>query len=246
MEECFICGVPENRAVLIEAILDKGIRKVCKSCLSKENLPKIKKIYSPFVKEERKTVYERLSKFAGINPEERRKEKNHELVNQELALRDIVEENFKRNLLESRKENPNLIRNFHWVIMRARRLKKLTQKQFAEAISEPEIAIKMAEQGILPKEGDKLVKKIENYLNINICREKPETTSINTQNQRLKEVQIEEGKKDSEEIDISFDPVSMRNLTIADLQKIKKIKEKEIFESKEDKKSQEKSSDKDL
>ncbi len=72
--------------------------------------------------------------------------------------------NFSKYVLD---ENPfGMVDNFHWIIMRARRARKLTQKQFAEAIEESEEAIKMAEKGVLAKNDLVLVNKIENHLEL--------------------------------------------------------------------------------
>ena len=93
---------------------------------------------------------------------------------QEVTLREIVDRNYEQRMPKKAGPRPEMINNFHWVVMRARRMKKLTQAQLAKQIAESEAAIKMAEQGVLPEDDYKLVNKLENYLGIKIIR--PEFT----------------------------------------------------------------------
>ena len=88
----------------------------------------------------------------------------------------------------------SLVRNFHWDMMRARRARHLTQEQLAEAIGESALAIKMAERGMLPREKERLVKKIENYLHIKIMN-MPVPAIPATQPEQTEEVPIEEIRK---------------------------------------------------
>jgi acyl-CoA synthetase (AMP-forming)/AMP-acid ligase II len=78
--------------------------------------------------------------------------KREALTSQEVTLKDIVNRKYQDRMAGriERKPVEELISNFHWVIMRARRLKKLTQEQVAQKIGEPESAVKLAEQGIFP------------------------------------------------------------------------------------------------
>jgi len=116
--------------------------------------------------------------------------------------------------------------------MRARRAKKLTQKQFAEAIEESEEAIKMAEKGVLPKDDFVLVNKIENYLGIRIKDESARERSFDEEVNQVKEEFVHNVEEDK----IKFDDVTTKTLTIADLQEMKKKREEEIFEESVDKK----------
>ena len=51
-----------------------------------------------------------------------------------------MDKNYKEKVGEdlSKKPRADLVDNFHWIIMRARRMKKLTQAQFAKEIGESE------------------------------------------------------------------------------------------------------------
>lgn len=215
--ECFICGISDDKTVLVDVIFEKGIEKICKNCLDKENLPMIKK--ARFEPEIKQSVYERLSRIAGINPEDVKPKKTEELKFQEENLRNLIDKNFSKSLqdFKGETENPHLLRNFHWIVMRVRRQKHLSQKQLAEAISESEIAVKMAEQGVLSKGGDRLIKKLEGYLGINLSK-KDESAREDLQ------VKLPDLSQQTEEIDLSS--LESRELTIADLQKISKQKER--------------------
>lgn len=213
IEECFNCGISEDRVKLFDAISKEGISKICEECALKENIPIIKKpslvksiSRKNFQEKKNQTVYERMSIMAGFKPTIK-KIKTQEEIQQEKNLRKIVEENFNKEI--SNKEKPDfLIDNFHWSIMRARRLKHLTQKELANAITEPEIAIKMIEKGILSRGAYELIEKIEKFLGIRITR--PEF------------IKRENSKK------VKFDSINTKGMTIADL---KKIEEKEDAES---------------
>ena len=216
--ECFRCGVSGDRARLFDAISSKGIVKICESCSSKEDIPIIQRPTSVQLQEsERKqTVHERLLNMAGIKEDDSQKKIFHKPISpvqQEVTLRDLVDKNFKLRVDEKTASKNNLIHNFHWILMRTRRSKHITQKQLAEAIFEPEAAIEMAEKGVLPENSSKLIKKLENYLGVKLLKQ-GDVGGIN----------LGEPKKM-----ISFNPEDTRTLTISDLRELSKRNEEEIF-----------------
>jgi ribosome-binding protein aMBF1 (putative translation factor) len=214
MNQCFRCGITENKALLFDAISEKGIIKLCRKCSFKENIPLIKKPkFSDYPEEKiksnkKQTVYERLSRISGIDDKKLVSQGNRDLLKQEENLRDIAEQNFTFQRVDENAKD-NLIDNFHWIIMRARRLKHLTQGQFAEAIAEPEIQIKEIEKGIIHEKSYPLIRKIENYLGITIMKKE-----IATQEKPTK---------------LSFDHSTTMNLKISDLKQMKQERENEIF-----------------
>jgi len=214
-DECFICGISSEKKRLFDSINEKGIAKICKECAHDEKIPlleKTEKIYEkPILKEvpvnTKSSVYERLSKITGFKKIEK-EEKNEIKEKQERELRTIVNENFKqKELSKQTRFHPFLIDNFHWIIMRARRLNHLTKEQFAKKISESETAIISIEQGNLPKDFHRLIYKIEKYLKVKITK---------------KEFEQEVEKKIRE---LGFDPIIAQNLTISDLRERKLRKE---------------------
>ncbi|HEB46976.1 MAG TPA: hypothetical protein ENI22_00720 [Candidatus Pacearchaeota archaeon] len=211
--ECFNCGISESKARLFDVVSSKGIVKICDVCFKNERMPIVRRPTTFQLKESEKnlSIYDRLSKISGIKEELRKDSKT------EINLSKIVDRNFESKVSNEKRPRPDLVDNFHWIIMRVRRLKKLTQKKLAQEISESEVAIKMAERGVLPEDDYRLVNKLESFLGIKI---------IKTKIQKLPE-------KQPVRI-IEFDPSSVQNLTIADLKRIKEEKEAAIFKTNEE------------
>lgn len=74
----------------------------------------------------------------------------------------------------------SLIENFHWNIGARRKQLNLTRKQLAESINASEEDIKMVENGILPHNDYVLINKLEDYLKINLRKDKANSTSGKT------------------------------------------------------------------
>lgn len=222
MTECFNCGISTQNARLYDAVLGSGIMKICSNCANSENIPVIKKPTTFQLKEaeQDKKFHERASEFKKKGFPRKDLEKN------EITLREIVERNYEKRLPKDFKLRPDLVKNFHWVLMRSRRMKKLTQEQLAKELQESISAIKMAEQGILPEDDYRLVNKLESFLGVNIV--KPEFAKV------------AKPKKDY----FNFDRSSAREITLEDLKEMrkkelemkKKLEESEEFslESEED------------
>jgi len=212
MAECIRCGISEEKELLFSAISSKGVVKICKKCNEVEEFPLIGKEYTDRP-EKTKTVYERLSSMAHLDPEKHksRMKETEELSKtqrQNKTLKDIVDENFARKISTTSKPRTDLVENFHWLIMRSRRAKKLTQGQLAEGINESEVAIRMAEAGHVADSSDTLVRKLENYFSIKLFRE--DSNSLNPSS--FAKTEISGGK------DLSIEDEATKNLTIAELQ----------------------------
>lgn len=212
--ECFKCGASDRNVRLFDVITREGIVKLCEKCASHEDSPIIRKPTTFQLKEieRRPTVYERLSRIAGLEPNERRTEKSNHLVKQETNLRAIVDKNYQERVRKEAKPRLDLIDNFYWIIMRARRSKHITQKQLAEAMGEAEAAVKMAEEGILPNDNDRLLNKIQSYLGINLLKNGIKLTEN-------KPVFLSTKPLD-------FDRKNPNDLTISDLRRINEEREK--------------------
>ena len=87
----------------------------------------------------------------------------------------------------------DLISNFHWEIIRARRIKGISRKQLAGAIGTSEEEIKTIEMGELPRDDFVLINKIENALRINLRKERKEDFTL-TKLQEMKEEETEKEK----------------------------------------------------
>ena len=213
MEECFRCGATREETRLFDAIADEGVVKSCRDCIFREGLPTVKKPSLNQLKEsdERLSVREKLSMMAGI--ETRRDSRgNREYIRtssekgkSDYDLNDIIERNLeKRKLskksLEKLPPEKELVENFHWKVMRGRRLKKISQEQLGAEIGESETAVNMVENGELPEDFERLIKKLEAYLRIRLFKN-PERSKG--------------GKKS--EAEISFEPYSNKKTTVGDL-----------------------------
>ena len=199
MDECCRCGVPGEESRLFDAICDKGIVKVCQNCSLDDNFLMVKRPTSFQLKDaEKKESY--LDKAPVKSP---RRVKNEA----DVSLREIVDQNLKIETGKV-KPRPDLVHNFHWAIMRARRAKHISQEQFAREIGEAETLVKMVEKGFLPEDDNRIINKIETCLNI-----------------RIRKSGVAQVPKEKE---IGFDSVSVKSLTIADLNEMKKERE-DIF-----------------
>ena len=235
-----MCGVSGGRAFLFDVISNDGIIEVCRNCYSENKLPLVKQEKSLFRgPEEQESVYERMSSISGFN---KRRAKVSLPNDEDSNLRKIVEENFKKNLgsSEINPEEVGLIRNFHWVIMRVRRLKHFTQKQLAEAIEEPEIAIKYIELGRISHEGLKMLGKIENCLGINLMDEPvlPEAKlghpQIEPEPKELISPEVMEQNLLRGKTEVDFSEIKESDLTISDLQELRKRRERHAFRNRHD------------
>ncbi|MDP2672202.1 MAG: hypothetical protein Q8O84_00120 [Nanoarchaeota archaeon] len=169
--ECFICGVKGEDAVLFSAIVKEGVVPVCEACSLKEKILIIKRVGQLRESERNQTVYERLSHMAGLNPvEHKEKIKQEERI--ELRRQETRKPAEKKNLsypnLKQIKPQfeEGLVRNYHWTIFNARRAMKLTQKQLADEIGEPEASVKLVERGILPDNYLPFIRKLQTYLRV--------------------------------------------------------------------------------
>ena len=142
MNNCEVCG-EESR--LFEVITDDRIKSVCRLCARRNNWILINKPTTDQIKSE-SSFYDIGDKI--IRHEPRKKDSDTEKLEEE--LQEIVSKKIKAG------EYEDLIDNFHWIIQHSRRMKKISQKQLAEAIAEPEVIVSMAEKAELPEDYEKL------------------------------------------------------------------------------------------
>jgi ribosome-binding protein aMBF1 (putative translation factor) len=209
MDICFRCGISGEKSLLYDAITSEGVQKICRKCSHKESVPLASNKDALELKEfERKQdIYERISRVSGIANNKKLNYDSFVLESQDSGLKDLVEKNVCKGLNKEAKPRADLIRNFHWLIKRYRRLKHLTTKQFAEALGEPEKVIILAEQGVV-SEGYDLIRKMERCLGISLIKEE------------LQEKVKEKEAKD----ELKFDNFNSQNLTIADLRRLREEK----------------------
>tara|TARA_Y100000310_G_scaffold129828_1_gene128987 strand:+ start:892 stop:1584 length:693 start_codon:yes stop_codon:yes gene_type:complete len=204
MNNCQIC---EREGKLVEAIGDSEIICVCERCVFQNNFPVIKKPNVEQMKDlSRFTgVKERLSKQAGVDL---RKHENKEI---DMELQKLVAENFKAGDYE------DLVDNFHWVVLHSRRLKKISQKQLAESVAEPEIVIAMVEKGNLSEDYKKVIGKLEQFLGAKLFKDKPDfDKGIDLKSLNPEEVTVGELKEISDK-DLDDDKKLDRKIILDDV-----------------------------
>ncbi|MDO8528572.1 MAG: helix-turn-helix domain-containing protein [Nanoarchaeota archaeon] len=223
MTWCAKCGVSGDKENLFPAISDKGIVKVCQKCASHEGWPIIKRpadlypkkvpVQPPISRDapvkmgrDSKTMFDRLTRLSGVVMAEKKQE-NPQTVRQNQVLKEMANRNFESKIIKEKGDTSDLIDNFNWAIMRARRARHLSQQQLAEAIGESEAAIRRAEQGVLSGGGVSFVRKLENHLKIHLFRES--IPNISTQ-------------------ELKFDNANSQTFTISDLKEIKEDEPVEV------------------
>lgn len=212
--DCFKCG--GDSAGVIEVISNKpkeGIILVCRKCAAAEGLVELKRPDLNKLKEiESGDKEESFRK--GV---ENFKPAPSKSVPEDVSLRELVEKNYSSKIVSGDRPK-DLVRNFHWIIMRERRKKKLTHEQLAEAIGESETAIKMAEKGVLPSDGNKLIQKIEAFLGIYLAEDGNFVSPIES----IKSKTISGIRENpNEAVEDLTDKVTSQFVTIGDLKKVK-------------------------
>lgn len=210
--ECFRCGVSEDKVKLYDAISNKGVVKICDYCASIEHFPIVKKPTDNQIAPPQQLVRDRLSRMGRTQS-----------IGREISLRELVDRDLKTKKMQN---HPDLIDNFHWAIQRIRRNKKITREQFAKGIDEPESKIRMIEQGFLPENDYKIINKIESYLGISL-RKSGASGFPNTDVMQKKYVLDNSLITKEEPKKLSFDIPTTRQLKIADLRNMKKKHEEE-------------------
>ena len=223
MDECFKCGITSDKALLFDTITLSGIQKVCRKCSFDIDSPLIQKPSQKRLRESqmKKSVYEKLSCAAGLNPDDHRKRllmnSQHENVEnvQDRDLKALMQRNLKN--MEKMKSD-KYIENFHWIIMRVRRSKKITQSELAKEVGEAVELIQALEKGILPRGHETISKKIGNFLGINLFQD--EGPKIDKSHEQYKKEILERIEVSPDEV--LFDRNNPEQLTIHDLKEIKK------------------------
>lgn len=190
--ECFICGAKEEDGLKMnEVVSDTKIVSVCEDCIKHTSLPRIKSVDETEIIKAAKPQ-SNWRETVNRQIEERNSYKSQQQYN--VTLRDIVERKMNPVLSGKNKQKPDLIKNFNWQILQARRHKRLTQMKLGNLVGENEMTIRMLERGVLPENYHPLVAKIEKTLEIQIFTE--EYRKLNAESSitihDLKEMQVTE------------------------------------------------------
>jgi ribosome-binding protein aMBF1 (putative translation factor) len=181
METCRICGVGEDQRRLVDALASNGVAKVCEDCAYCLDMPLLKK---PTTKQVNTSagvgvsVYDRMARDRGLDPEQHKRnaakynERNYSLEKENIQLREVMKKNYENKLITAKPmPRPDLVDNFNWKIMRARRLKKYTVEQLAYELGESELTMRLVEKGVLPNDDNKLISKLQVFLDIDLIKE---------------------------------------------------------------------------
>jgi len=195
VEYCEMCDEKDR---LFEAITGEGVKLVCRRCLRMNNYPIIQKANAEQIRYEH--LFSGYKEAKPISHEKKVKDKETE----------ALENDLKKIVLEkiSKKDYEDLVENFHWHIQHSRRMKKLSQKQLAEAIAEPEVIISMAEKGELPDDYEKIISKLEQYFKLRIRKNSKKVDGISDEGFNIRKADL-------------------TSVTIGDLKKAKESEEDE-------------------
>jgi len=237
VKTCFKCGRSKEEVKLLDAIFGDEIVKICEECSLLENIPIIRRPTTSQLRESERgyTVEDRLRRMAGLQPEEKPEEKGET----EISLDDLrkKEGKDKFELAKERNVPLALIDNFNWHVLMARKKKKLTRRELADLLGESEAVIRMIENKEMPDDPLRLIKKLEQFFGIKLRKEEAEEESVRIR-EAIKSKLVREREEEKPSVILKLDNKSIENLTIADLQEMKKRKE-ELEEKKEEIKEKE-------
>ncbi len=227
---CEKCGVSDERTQLFDVVLGDKLVQRCKRCAQIDDLLIIKPASEELgvPPERHQSVYERMTRISGVKRDlsQVKKVDKREVFGStvEPSLRDIVEKNLEKKKAEEKvSQRSDLVENYHWVVMRARRSKKISHEQLAERIAEPALVIARLERGLLPDK-DIVLRKVERALGVRLFKlkdgEKDEYFSPMVSEDLLNSVSKSGLELDKETAD---------SLKIADLKNLDNVKEKKSY-----------------
>lgn len=225
-EKCFRCLKSGKIVRLLDAIYGNEVAKICEECALLEDIPIIRKPSSFQLEESNRqyTVQERLARMSGVKGKAEpsslkiqvKKEETRGITLDRLRKPKDYSEILRRREERARVRNIplNLIDNYNWFIQRARRNRKMTLIQLGSIIGESNSSLKLIEDGFLPDDADRIIRKIEQFFKINLRK-----------SQQQGEVERIERVKTPARI-LSFNPKTLSDLTISDLRKLKEERAK--------------------
>jgi ribosome-binding protein aMBF1 (putative translation factor) len=217
MESCIRCERESEEVKLVDAIYNREMVKICEECAISENMPIIRKPSTNQLKESEKpySVGERMKRMAGIAKNEIKKEEFKPAV---LTLDRLRKPKDYKSILNNRFQQAktanqplNLVDNYQWYILMARKNRKISRKQLADAIGETENTVRLIEEKFLPDDALRVINKIEQYFGIPL-------------KQGSKPVAYIDSKPAPARI-IKIDSKVAGNVTIDDLRKMKEARE---------------------
>ena len=222
MEKCAVCERNEQIVKLLDAVKGTELIKICEECALMEDIPIIRKPTSSQLIKEKEikqlSVEDRLRRMSGVKDPKKEQAKITQTIATQIldkARREGVAFDAKVSYTRKMNKPLNLVDNFNWHITMARKQKKLTRKQLAEAIGEKEAVLMLIENNEFPDDALRIITKIEQYLGVKLRKDS-----------EVKTESLIEKKQDSPVTVLKLDKEKAKNLTIADLVKIKEERER--------------------
>ncbi|MFA5485149.1 MAG: helix-turn-helix transcriptional regulator [Candidatus Pacearchaeota archaeon] len=237
-KKCALCGITEEDTTLYEGIYDREMIFVCQNCAREERIPIIRKPSIEQLKDINKfdSVRERMERMSGM-----KRIRTNIGEDQQIVLRNLT----KLRIPEPKQKHEDVEDNYYWELNMARRRKKITTNQLAKETGISLEIIENLEKGKLPIDFKEILSRLEEYFNLKLLRHHdPKINFIVKENenkiledvkQKIKEDREEVFKRrrkkilkkiENSEIDFSKQE-DLKNITLNDLIKIKKRKEKE-------------------
>ena len=183
-EECEVCGLTSSETELIDAVLGREVGKICKVCAATTDSITIEKPTHEQLKEAERpfTVFERLHRAAKIKlePEEfiarQDARKQEQRINQIklTAKQNYPAQNNEYSKIQRHSSSIKLVSGFSEIVRKARNSRSLNLKQLAESIAESEQDIALIESGSIPESSERLVRKLEQFLRVDLIANKQE------------------------------------------------------------------------
>ena len=185
---CFICGIPDSEARMFDVISDSGLVKVCSRCSTEVDLPIIRKAEDVKTKGEEFSV-KKMKEYAGLSTTSEklttkdvlkakaaddlnraRKVSGINVSTSSVTFRDLVESKFETNR-KQHNSREDLITNYHWDIMKARRAKRISKEKLAKDLNISLDVARKIERGVYDFNGNELLERLEVYLGLSLIKE---------------------------------------------------------------------------
>ncbi|MCD4771183.1 hypothetical protein K8R30_02070 [archaeon] len=160
--KCVICKKTEEEVTLYQGIQATEMINICEECAEDQNIPIIKKPSQSQLTKADKTysVRERLDKMSG------RVESTEISGEQMITQRNLA----KLKMPKPKQSHPDVLDNYYWTVIMARRRVKMTISQLAKKIDTTPYAIQQIERGIFPEDFKEIFLKLEALLGIKLLK----------------------------------------------------------------------------
>ena len=212
-DSCQICGLNSYEAELKDAVIGREIGKVCTFCLQTTDVILIQRPTSEQLKNAEKpfSVFQRLRRASQMKmeTEEMKARKMMRQREQQINLSKLSAKsqyssgkNIPSDSMKSERSKPlsqPLVPNFSEIVRNARIAKGMNQQQLAHSLAESEQDIMFLEAGKIPAT-ERLIKKIEQFLRIQIRADAQEPRTEKTFNFKSPTVTISDLRRMKEEM----------------------------------------------